>query len=56
MFARSELEVIGFDIDKVIILIAFLDNLDERLPILLVHSSLGQTWDRIESSVDSHGC
>lgn len=55
MLARPELEVIAFDIDKVTILIAFLDDLHESLPILLVHCSLGQTRDHIKSSVDSHG-
>ena len=54
MLARFEFEIIGFDLHSIIVPIAFLDDFDERLPILLVHRSLGQNWDHVEPGVDSH--
>ncbi len=40
MLARSKTEIVRFNIYKVIVLIAFLNNLDRRLLVLLVYCSL----------------
>ena len=43
MLALFESDIVGFNLYKVVVLIIFLYDLNERLPILLIYCSLRQT-------------
>lgn len=56
MFAYDEFDVIGFDLYKIVMLVMFFDELDERCRILAINGSFGETKNHVETSVETRSC